>query len=121
MTGITPDLVGSICSAVTLGADVAAHPIASETDVMKWAGWILWLPLISLILCGLCAALRVKNRAPALITVALLGDVIVESLSGDSTMTSPGRSSSSSSSPWPRRKRLSRSPSWCCCTAARRR
>ena len=73
MTGITPDLVGSMCSALTLGADVAAYPIASETDVMKWAGWILWLPLISLVLCGLCAALRVKNRAPALITVALLG------------------------------------------------
>ncbi len=39
----------------------------------KWAGWILWLPLISLVLCGLCAAMQVKSKLPAWITVASLG------------------------------------------------
>ena len=48
-------------------------PIAHEIEAMKWAGWILWLPIISVVLCGLCAALRVKNKLPAWITVLLLG------------------------------------------------
>jgi NADH-quinone oxidoreductase subunit L len=48
-------------------------PIAHAIESMKWAGWILWLPAISLVLCGLTAALRVKSKLPAWITVVSLG------------------------------------------------
>jgi NADH-quinone oxidoreductase subunit L len=34
---------------------------------------ILWLPAVSAVLCGLCAALRVRGKLPAWITVGLLG------------------------------------------------
>ncbi|MDY7108420.1 MAG: NADH-quinone oxidoreductase subunit L [Planctomycetota bacterium] len=51
----------------------AAYPLASAIEGMAWAGWILWLPAISLILCGLCAALRIHNKLPAWITVAFIG------------------------------------------------
>jgi len=54
-------------------AGEAAFPLAAPIQSMAWAGWILWLPLISMVLCGLCAALRVKNKLPAWITVALIG------------------------------------------------
>ena len=39
----------------------------------SWAGWILWLPLISLALCGVCAAMKVRSKLPAWITVICLG------------------------------------------------
>ena len=57
----------------TLAHAGGAFPIAQSVSDMGWAGWILWLPLIALVGCGLCAALGVKNKAPAWITVALLG------------------------------------------------
>ena len=38
----------------------------------EWAAWILWLPALSTVLCGMCAALRVRNKLPAWITVSLL-------------------------------------------------
>ena len=53
--------------------DHAASPMAEAATGMGWAGWILWLPIISMLLCGVCAAMRVRNKAPAWITVALLG------------------------------------------------
>ena len=37
-----------------------------------WPGFILWLPLISLVLCGLCAAFKVRSKLPAWITVVSL-------------------------------------------------
>src|SRR5688572_17241254 len=40
---------------------------------LTWAGWILWLPLLSMVLCGVCAALKVRTKLPALITVICLG------------------------------------------------
>ncbi len=46
----------------------------------SWAQLILWLPLISLALCGLCAALRVRSKLPAWITVALLGGSFITTL-----------------------------------------
>ena len=57
-----------------LTAQSAAGAIARATDgsSLSWAGWILWLPLISALLCGLCAALRVRTKLPAWITVASL-------------------------------------------------
>ncbi len=38
----------------------------------SWAQFILWMPLISLALCGLCAAFKVKSKAPAIITIISL-------------------------------------------------
>ncbi len=37
-----------------------------------WAGFILWFPLISLVLCGLWSILRVKSKLPAWTTVGCL-------------------------------------------------
>ncbi len=51
----------------------AVFPIATEAASMPWAGWILWLPAVSTVLCGLCAAFKVRTKLPAWITVALLG------------------------------------------------
>jgi NADH-quinone oxidoreductase subunit L len=47
------------------------HTLAISS-ASTWAGWILWLPAISLVLCGLCAALKVRSKLPAWITVACL-------------------------------------------------
>jgi NADH-quinone oxidoreductase subunit L len=63
---------------------LATHPaipqallaFADQTPIAQgppWAGWILWLPLISLVLCGVCAAMKTKSKLPAWITVACLG------------------------------------------------
>jgi len=46
----------------------------------NWAQFILWLPLISLVLCGVCAALKVKSKAPALITISCLASSFVLTL-----------------------------------------
>jgi len=59
------------------GTEHGAHgsaemPIAHAVEGMKWAGWILWLPLISLVLCGLYAALGIRNKIPAWSTTLLL-------------------------------------------------
>jgi NADH-quinone oxidoreductase subunit L len=51
----------------------ASYPIAAPVTGIEWAGWILWLPAISTLLCGICAAIGVRGKAPAWITVALLG------------------------------------------------
>ncbi len=47
--------------------------LATTSSGPFWAGWILWLPLLSLALCGVCAAARVRSKLPAWITVACLG------------------------------------------------
>ena len=39
---------------------------------LGWAGLILWLPLLSLVACGLCAAFKCRTKLPAWITVASL-------------------------------------------------
>ena len=44
---------------------------------LNWAGFILWMPLISLVLCGLCAVCKVKTKAPAIITVICLATSFV--------------------------------------------
>lgn len=58
-------------SSFTLAAD--AFPVATPAEGMGWAGWILWLPAIALLLNGVCAAARVKSKLPAWLTVAGLG------------------------------------------------
>jgi NADH-quinone oxidoreductase subunit L len=58
--------------ALTAQQAAAAIPHAAAGEGLGWAGWILWLPLISALLCGLCAALKVKGKLPAWITVISL-------------------------------------------------
>ena len=43
---------------------VPASEVVTDTG-QWWIGFILWCPLISLVLCGLCAACRVKSKLPA--------------------------------------------------------
>ena len=48
-------------------------PMLATVQGPSWAGWILWLPLISLALCGVCAAMKVRTKLPGWITVGFLG------------------------------------------------
>ena len=51
----------------------AAIPAAIPSPEFAWAGLILLLPAVSAVLCGVCAAMGVKNKLPGMITaVALL-------------------------------------------------
>jgi len=57
---------------------MVAMPAVPVNEVLQsvnlsWAGFILWMPLISLFLCGVCAVMKVKTKAPAIITVICLG------------------------------------------------
>ncbi|MCI0362832.1 MAG: NADH-quinone oxidoreductase subunit L [Phycisphaerales bacterium] len=58
----------SLGSGWLAAVDAARSVIAGPS----WAGWILWLPLISLVLCGVCAALKIHTKLPAWITVGSL-------------------------------------------------
>lgn len=63
--------------AVSVGIPDTVPVLTSQAEVVPehwWAGFILYLPLISLILCGVCAAMKVKSKLPAWITTgSLLG------------------------------------------------
>ena len=56
-----------------------------------WVGFILWSPLISLVLCGLCAACKVKSKLPAWITVLSLAISFVLTLLLANSETAPER------------------------------
>ena len=68
-------MIDAVSIAGLVGAADAgsAFPIATEADGPWWAGLILWLPALSTALCGVCAALGVRSKLPAWLTVALLG------------------------------------------------
>ena len=59
-------------------ADSPAHAVvtaivnAIPSPELGWTGWILLLPAISVVLTGLCCALRVKSKLPGWITVLAL-------------------------------------------------
>jgi NADH-quinone oxidoreductase subunit L len=62
-----------------------SSPAVPVSDViilpnLSWAGLILLFPLVSLVLCGLCAAMRVKSKLPAVITTASLAGAFVTSV-----------------------------------------
>ncbi|MDP6601467.1 MAG: NADH-quinone oxidoreductase subunit L [Phycisphaerales bacterium] len=61
---------------------MAPAPLPEITSATSgsWAGFILWMPLLSLVLCGLCAVLRVRTKAPAWITVICLAASFVLTL-----------------------------------------
>jgi NADH-quinone oxidoreductase subunit L len=64
-------------NACVFASEAHASAIAAGPS---WAGWILWLPLISLALCGVCAAMKVRSKLPAWITVVSLGTSFVITL-----------------------------------------
>ncbi len=59
-----------------------AVPVDQVLDAvnLSWSGFILWMPLLSLVLCGLCASFKVKTKAPAVITVICLATSFVLTL-----------------------------------------
>jgi NADH-quinone oxidoreductase subunit L len=59
---------------------IATPAVRVDHVAPTWAQFILWMPLISLVLCGLCAALKVKTKAPAIITVISLATSFVLTL-----------------------------------------
>ena len=62
----------SILSSLTAMPSVPTSEVLHAAN-LSWAGFIVWMPLVSLVLCGLCAACKVKSKAPAIITVICLG------------------------------------------------
>jgi NADH-quinone oxidoreductase subunit L len=75
------NLLPALLAATPAGHAAPAIPGIETIGVgPQWAGWILWLPALSTVLCGLCAALRVKGKAPGWITVALLAGSFVATL-----------------------------------------
>ena len=52
-------------------------PAVTDTPSLAFAQWIIWLPAISAVLCGLYAALGVKSRLPGYTTVAALAGACV--------------------------------------------
>ena len=66
-------------------SSLVAMPALPSAEVLhvtnlSWAGFIVWMPLISLLLCGICAACKVKSKAPAIITVICLATSFVLTL-----------------------------------------
>jgi NADH-quinone oxidoreductase subunit L len=64
----------SLASAPAILAADAAIPAAVAAPELAWAGLILLLPALAAILCGVCAAMKIRGKLPGIITViALLG------------------------------------------------
>ncbi len=55
-------------------------PAPSWAPELSWAGWILGLPAISAVLCWLFAALKLRNKLPALVTIISLAGAFVVTL-----------------------------------------
>ncbi len=75
-------MTGLLHTISSMAIGTPAVPL-SEVHVdpgLRWAGLILLLPLLSLILCGLCAAMGVKRKWPAVITAACLAGAFVTSV-----------------------------------------
>jgi NADH-quinone oxidoreductase subunit L len=58
------------------GFQVPIAPVVDEQS-LALAAWMIWLPVISAVLCGIYAALGVKSRLPAWTTVAALAGSFV--------------------------------------------
>ena len=66
---------------ISIIQSILATPAVPDTQVgPSWAQFILWMPLISLALCGLCGAFKVKSKAPAIITIISLATSFVLTL-----------------------------------------
>ena len=73
-------LLASTISGGVPGPIQHAIPAAITDPSLSWAGWILWLPVISALVCGLCAAFQVRSKLPALVTVVCLAGAFATTL-----------------------------------------
>ena len=62
---------------IPLGTPAVQLDQVVNAPQFAWAGFILWLPLLSLVLCGICAAMRVKTKLPAIFTIVSLAGAFV--------------------------------------------
>ncbi len=70
---IVSDIMASVLSAA-LAAPESARAVASAVEPGPWwVSLIPAMPMLACILCGVCAAMRVKSKLPAWITVGCLG------------------------------------------------
>jgi NADH-quinone oxidoreductase subunit L len=83
LNSLGANLLATLATALPGGDEVPVQTIpeaiipATTPEGMKWAGLILLLPGISAILCGIYAALRVRNRLPGWTTVLALASSFV--------------------------------------------
>jgi NADH-quinone oxidoreductase subunit L len=70
---IASDIIGSILKAAVAAPEGAGATLPAIETGPWWVSLIPALPILACILCGVCAALRVKSKLPAWITVACLG------------------------------------------------
>ena len=68
-------ILSKMCAMPAVDASQVIH-----TTGMHWASFIMWMPLISLALCGMCATFRVKSKAPAIITIICLATSFILTL-----------------------------------------
>jgi NADH-quinone oxidoreductase subunit L len=64
--------LSKLCAMPAVDASAVIH-----ASGMHWASFIMWMPLISLLLCGICAVCKVRSKAPAIITVVCLATSFV--------------------------------------------
>ena len=96
---IPQSIINSVFAVVADQANTVAIPdtvpvLTSQAKIVSehwWAGFIMYLPLISLILCGICAAMKVKSKLPAWITVGSLACSFVLTLLLANSETAPER------------------------------
>ncbi|MBT4530295.1 MAG: NADH-quinone oxidoreductase subunit L [Phycisphaerae bacterium] len=72
-------------TSISVISKLIATPAADVSQVaqlpgMHWASFIMWMPLISLALCGICSAFKVKTKAPAIITIICLATSFILTL-----------------------------------------
>lgn len=64
--GAATESAGHAASAA--GRVIHSIPAAKMATELAWAGWIIGAPALSALICGLCCALRVRNKLPAIVT-----------------------------------------------------
>jgi NADH-quinone oxidoreductase subunit L len=68
-----------------------AGGLLAKGSLPEWAGYVPLLPLLACVLCTLCAIFRVKNKLPAVITVACLAaSFVIAFLTYQQTTSTPG-------------------------------
>ncbi len=72
LSNLTAQALGTFVPAILSDATSNGIPASIAAPELRWAGLILLLPVISAVLCGLCAAMRVKSKLPGLITAVSL-------------------------------------------------
>ena len=72
MTELASTMISSGFPALLGAATTSQIPAAVPAPEFSWAGLILLFPAVSALLCGLCAAMRIKGKLPGIITVISL-------------------------------------------------